>query len=125
MLLLPGRPLPPHAPRRLVRPHRIRCRTAPHPAARRIMVSPRPPTPSPGRRTPAGPGPFGRRAPLDEEHEMRLAPDMERALGALPDFPRRDILLRFYAARKPRTVEECAPARALPRPVPFDHSSRP
>ena len=31
---------------------------------------------------------------------------MERALGALRDFTRRDILLRFYADRKARSVDD-------------------
>ncbi|HKB18733.1 MAG TPA: helix-turn-helix domain-containing protein [Candidatus Dormibacteraeota bacterium] len=55
---------------------------------------------------------------------MRMAPDMERALGALRDFTRRDILLRFYAERKPRSVEEVAQAADIHRSVAFDHLER-
>jgi predicted ArsR family transcriptional regulator len=53
-----------------------------------------------------------------------MAPDMERALGALRDFTRRDILLRFYAERKPRSVEEVARAADIHRSVAFDHLER-
>jgi predicted ArsR family transcriptional regulator len=55
---------------------------------------------------------------------MSMAPDMERALGALRDFTRRDILLRFYAERKPRSVEEVARAADIHRSVAFDHLER-
>ncbi len=53
-----------------------------------------------------------------------MAPDMERALGALKDFTRRDILLRFYADRKPRSVDEVASATGIHRSVAFDHLER-
>ena len=49
---------------------------------------------------------------------------MERALGALRDFTRRDILLRFYAERKPRSVDEVAEAAGIHRSVAFDHLER-
>jgi predicted ArsR family transcriptional regulator len=53
-----------------------------------------------------------------------VATDMERALGALRDFTRRDILLRFYADRKSRTVDEVAEAAGIHRSVAFDHLER-
>jgi predicted ArsR family transcriptional regulator len=53
-----------------------------------------------------------------------MAPDMERALGALRDFPRRDILLRFYADRKARSVDEVARTSGIHRSVAFDHLER-
>lgn len=53
-----------------------------------------------------------------------MAADMERALGALRDFTRRDILLRFYAERKPRSVDEVAKAAGIHRSVAFDHLER-
>ena len=53
-----------------------------------------------------------------------MAPDMERALGALKDFTRRDILLRFYADRQPRSVDEVASATGIHRSVAFDHLER-
>ena len=53
-----------------------------------------------------------------------MAPDMERALGALRDFTRRDILLRFYADRKARSVEDVANATSIHRSVAFDHLER-
>ena len=49
---------------------------------------------------------------------------MERALGALKDFTRRDILLRFYADRKPRTVEDVAGEAGVHRSVAFEHLER-
>ena len=49
---------------------------------------------------------------------------MERALGALRDFTRRDILLRFYADRKPRSVEEVAREAGVHRSVAFEHLER-
>jgi predicted ArsR family transcriptional regulator len=49
---------------------------------------------------------------------------MERALGALRDFTRRDILLRFYADRKARSVDDVARAAAIHRSVAFDHLER-
>lgn len=55
---------------------------------------------------------------------MDMAPDMERALGALKDFTRRDILLRFYADRKALTVDEVARASGIHRTVAFDHLER-
>src|SRR3989442_14659557 len=50
--------------------------------------------------------------------------DMERALGALRDFTRRDILLRFYADRKPRSVDDVARDAGIHRSVAFDHLER-
>jgi predicted ArsR family transcriptional regulator len=49
---------------------------------------------------------------------------MERALGALRDFTRRDILLRFYADRKARSVDEVAEVAGVHRSVAFDHLER-
>jgi len=49
---------------------------------------------------------------------------MERALGALRDFTRRDILLRFYADRRPRSVDDVARAAGIHRSVAFDHLER-
>jgi len=49
---------------------------------------------------------------------------MERALGALRDFTRRDILLRFYADRKPRSVEQVAGEAGVHRSVAFEHLER-
>src|SRR6266566_1835311 len=53
-----------------------------------------------------------------------VASDMERALGALRDFTRRDILLRFYADRKPRTVDDVAEVAGVHRSVAFEHLER-
>ena len=53
-----------------------------------------------------------------------MAPDMERALGALRDFTRRDILLRFYTDRKARSVDDVAGAAGIHRSVAFDHLER-
>ena len=53
-----------------------------------------------------------------------MAPDMERALGALRDFTRRDILLRFYTDRKARSVDDVANAAGIHRSVAFDHLER-
>lgn len=50
--------------------------------------------------------------------------DMERALGALKDFTRRDILLRFYADRKPRSVEDTSREAGVHRSVAFEHLER-
>lgn len=50
--------------------------------------------------------------------------DMERALGALKDFTRRDILLRFYADRKSRSVEDVARESGVHRSVAFEHLER-
>ncbi len=49
---------------------------------------------------------------------------MERALGALRDFTRRDILLRFYTDRKARSVDEVAASAGIHRSVAFDHLER-
>ena len=49
---------------------------------------------------------------------------MERALGALRDFTRRDILLRFYSDRRARSVNEVAHAAGIHRSVAFDHLER-
>jgi predicted ArsR family transcriptional regulator len=59
-----------------------------------------------------------------EEPLIAMAPDMERAIGALRDFTRRDILLRFYTDRKPRSVDEVAGATGIHRSVAFDHLER-
>lgn len=53
-----------------------------------------------------------------------MASDMERALGALRDFTRRDILLRFYSDRKARRVEEVAKEAKVHRSVAFEHLER-
>ena len=53
-----------------------------------------------------------------------VASDMERALGALRDFTRRDILLRFYAERKPRSVDDVAHVAGIHRSVAFEHLER-
>src|SRR5712692_7344731 len=55
---------------------------------------------------------------------VAVASDMERALGALRDFTRRDILLRFYADRKARSVDEVARAASVHRSVAFEHLER-
>jgi predicted ArsR family transcriptional regulator len=49
---------------------------------------------------------------------------MERALGALRDFTRRDILLRFYSDHKPRSVDDVARDAGIHRSVAFDHLER-
>ena len=49
---------------------------------------------------------------------------MEKALGALRDFTRRDILLRFYSDRKARSVDDVAKAAGVHRSVAFDHLER-
>jgi predicted ArsR family transcriptional regulator len=49
---------------------------------------------------------------------------MERALGALRDFTRRDILLRFYTDRKARSVDDVASVAGIHRSVAFDHLER-
>jgi len=49
---------------------------------------------------------------------------MERALGALRDFTRRDILLRFYTDRRARSVDDVARAAGIHRSVAFDHLER-
>lgn len=49
---------------------------------------------------------------------------MERALGALKDFTRRDILLRFYADRKSRSVEDVSREAGVHRSVAFEHLER-
>lgn len=53
-----------------------------------------------------------------------MASDMDRALGALKDFTRRDILLRFYADRKPRSVDDVARDSGIHRSVAFEHLER-
>jgi len=53
-----------------------------------------------------------------------MASDMDRALGALKDLTRRDILLRFYADHKPRSVDEVARASNFHRSVAFEHLER-
>jgi len=58
------------------------------------------------------------------EHIQNVVPDMERALGALRDFTRRDILLRFYADHKPRSVDDVAREAGIHRSVSFEHLER-
>ena len=53
-----------------------------------------------------------------------MTTDMERALGALRDFTRRDILLRFYADRKSRSVDDVARESGVHRSVAFEHLER-
>ena len=53
-----------------------------------------------------------------------MTTDMERALGALRDFTRRDILLRFYADRKARSVDDVARESGVHRSVAFEHLER-
>jgi predicted ArsR family transcriptional regulator len=50
--------------------------------------------------------------------------DMERALGALRDLTRRDILLRFYSDRRARRVDEVAKEASIHRSVAFEHLER-
>src|ERR1700757_4701351 len=50
--------------------------------------------------------------------------DLERALGALRDFTRRDILLRFYSDPRPRSVDDVARSSGIHRSVAFDHLER-
>jgi predicted ArsR family transcriptional regulator len=85
-----------------------------------------PPYPSPDRRTTAGSGyPHEERAESGAPYQPRaFAPDMERALGALRDFTRRDILLRFYSDHKPRSVDDVADVARVHRSVAFDHLER-
>lgn len=90
--------------------------------------------PSPAGATPPVRGPFsGRDAGLRPTYPPNsrwagtlqvMAADMERALGALRDFTRRDILLRFYTDRKPRSVDDVAKAVHIHRSVAFDHLER-
>lgn len=82
------------------------------------------PLSNPDRRTPAGLGLLHHRASAANELLLSVAPDMERALGALRDFTRRDILLRFYADRKARSVDDVARAAGIHRSVAFDHLER-
>lgn len=49
---------------------------------------------------------------------------MERALGALRDFTRRDILLRFFSDPRPRSVDDVARSAGIHRSVAFDHLER-
>ena len=49
---------------------------------------------------------------------------MERAVSALQDLTRRDILYRFYSNPTPRTAIEVAEAAAIHRSVAFDHLER-
>ena len=53
-----------------------------------------------------------------------MASDMERALGALRDFTRRDILLRFYSDRRMRSVEDVSKEAGVHRSVAFEHLER-
>ena len=84
------------------------------------------PTPSlsPDRRPPAGSGHLIDRAALRPEPLPSMAPDMDRVLGALRDFTRRDILLRFYSDHKARSVDEVAQQTGIHRSVAFDHLER-
>ena len=50
--------------------------------------------------------------------------DIERAIAALADPTRRRILLRFYADRRPRTVDEVAAEAEVHRTVAFGHLER-
>src|SRR5690348_17253929 len=80
------------------------------------------PTPltMPDRPTPAGLAP-----PLDgSTSERGVGSAMERALGALRDFTRRDILLRFYSDPRARSVDDVARAAGIHRSVAFDHLER-
>jgi predicted ArsR family transcriptional regulator len=76
--------------------------------------------PSPDRRTPAGLVP----ALEDTGRALQAVSDMERALGALRDFTRRDILLRFYSDPRPRSVDDVARTAGIHRSVAFDHLER-
>lgn len=49
---------------------------------------------------------------------------MERAVSALRDLTRRDILMRFYADPKPVTAEDVARSAGIHRSVAFDHLER-
>ncbi len=49
---------------------------------------------------------------------------MERAVSALQDLTRRDILYRFYANPTPRTAAEVAKSAGIHRSVAFDHLER-
>ena len=49
---------------------------------------------------------------------------MERAVSALQDLTRRDILYRFYSHPTPRTAIEVAEAAGIHRSVAFDHLER-
>src|SRR5438552_2620761 len=49
---------------------------------------------------------------------------MERAVSALQDLTRRDILYRFYSNATPRTAIEVAEAAGIHRSVAFDHLER-
>ena len=91
-------------------------------SGRRVNVNPS--LFSPDRLTPAGLGTPKSRSGSLSEHAPNMAPDMERALGALRDFTRRDILLRFYADRKARSVDDVARASGVHRSVAFDHLER-
>lgn len=80
--------------------------------------------PSPGRLSPAGQGPSHQSDRLPVQPASYDPDDMERTLGALRDFTRRDILLRFYADHKPRSVDDVAKAVGVHRSVAFDHLER-
>jgi predicted ArsR family transcriptional regulator len=53
-----------------------------------------------------------------------LGGQMDRAVAALQDLTRRDILYRFYANPAPRTVVEVARSAGIHRSVAFDHLER-
>jgi len=80
---------------------------------------------SPDRLTPAGSGrPFFDPTADVTDHGKRTVPDLERAIGALRDFTRRDILLRFYADHRTRGVDEVAREAGIHRSVAFEHLER-
>src|SRR5690349_2710429 len=76
--------------------------------------------PLPDRRPSAGLDPY----PHSGGAARGVASDMERALGALRDFTRRDILLRFYSDPRPRSVDDVARTAGIHRSVAFDHLER-
>lgn len=80
--------------------------------------------PNPGRHTPAGLGPWDSRAGKAGKEVSGIGLDMERALGALRDFTRRDILLRFFSDPRPRSVDDVARIAGIHRSVAFDHLER-
>jgi predicted ArsR family transcriptional regulator len=91
-------------------------------SGRRVNVNPS--LVSPDRLAPAGLGTPQSKSGSVSEHAQNMTPDMERALGALRDFTRRDILLRFFADRKPRSVDDVARGSGVHRSVAFDHLER-
>ncbi len=53
-----------------------------------------------------------------------LGSPMDRAVSALQDLTRRDILFRFYSDPSPKTVVEVARSAGIHRSVAFDHLER-